>query len=109
MPHFTVIDAEHAPHFDGATYDPDADHDRLAKQLRRVYLFMADEQWHTSVAIEQGTNIWWSSASARVRDLRKAKFGAHTILRRSVGDGTRLCEYRMIINNDPAVIVGRSA
>lgn len=97
------------PTFDGNTYDHEADHDRLAKQLRRVYLFMCDGEWHASTEIECCTGIWWASASARLRDLRKEKFGAHTILRRGVGDGTRLFEYRLIVNDAPAVLVGRKA
>lgn len=107
MPHFSVINAEDAPHFDGRTYSPDDDHDRLLRQLQRVRAVLADGKWHTLDAVAARAYCPQQSASARMRDLRKAKFGAHTIEKRCIGRGMWL--YRMVVNGDPAVIVGRSA
>lgn len=81
-------------HFDGATYEPKRDQARLFGQLERVRAAMSDRQWHTLewlVAMAGGTV---ASVSARLRDLRKAEFGAHIIERRNAGGG--LFEYRMI-------------
>lgn len=97
------------PTFDGNTYDHEADETRLFAQLRRVYTFMGDGEWHTLGDIERGANVRQTSASSRLRDLRKERFGAHTVLRRGVGHGTGLFEYRLIVNDDPAVLVGRKA
>ena len=80
-------------HFDGCTYDPARDHDRLAKQLGRVYDYMSDGLWHTLSQIADKTGDPESSVSARLRDLRKPKFGGHPIERRHFVSG--IWEYRM--------------
>jgi len=67
------------PTFDGNTYDHEADHDRLAAQLRRVYLLMLDDEWHTLAEIARRTNDPQTSVSSRLRDLRKEKFGAQPV------------------------------
>lgn len=85
--------------FDGATYEPEQDSARLESQLHAVYSFMADLQWHTL------RDIYWGirprctasepSISARLRDLRKAKWGSHIVERRRVTGG--LFEYRLVV------------
>ena len=80
-------------HFDGVTYDPARDHDRLAKQLGRVYDYMSDGLWHTLKDISEKTGDPESSVSARLRDLRKPKFGGHNIDRRFYIKG--IWAYRM--------------
>lgn len=107
MPHFTVIDATDAPHFDGQTYDPKADHQRLFAQLLRVKAVLADGEWHSLDAVAARARCPQQSASARMRDLRKTKFGAHIIEKRCIGRGLWL--YRMVVNRDATVHVGRSA
>lgn len=88
--------------FDGETYvavrtdDPESDRERLSKQLTAVRAYMADGQWHTLERLANYANCETQSASARLRDLRKPRFGKHTIERRYVSKG--LWEYRM---NDP--------
>jgi len=57
--------------FAGVTYDEDRDHDRLAKQLRRVVDAMQDMQWHTLAQLSEITGDPEASVSARIRDLRK--------------------------------------
>ena len=79
--------------FDEATYDPERDGERLHGQLKRVYHLMLDGKWHRLSEIARWSMGTESSASARLRDLRKPKFGGHTIERRYVSRG--LWEYRL--------------
>jgi biotin operon repressor len=65
--------------FDGATFDPGIDAARLGKQLLAVATFMADREWHTLAEIAAATGYGEASVSARLRDLRKTKFGGHKI------------------------------
>lgn len=75
------------PHFDGATYDPDLDHRRLNRQLDAVRLVMRCGQWLTLAEIAAKAGCGEASASARLRDLRKDKFGAYDIRRQRRGEG----------------------
>jgi len=80
--------------FDGvATYDHERDFERLNEQLWRVYTVLRDHNWHTLAEIRKITGDPTPSISARLRDLRKQKFGRHTIARRHVDRG--LWEYRL--------------
>ena len=79
--------------FDGATFDPERDGERLHKQLKAVREAMSDHEWHTLYALSLVTLAPEASVSARLRDLRKAKYGSHTIERRYFGAG--LWEYRL--------------
>lgn len=82
--------------FDGTTYEPDKDRGRLTLQLARVRKLMLDGQWRTLREIAQATSTPESSASARLRDLRKPKFGAYVVERRRRGAiGVGLHEYRV--------------
>lgn len=83
-----------APHFDGDTFDPARDGERLFRSLAAIRQIMADGKWRTLKLIALRANCPEASASARLRDLRKAKFGGHKIERRHIGDG--LHEYRMV-------------
>ena len=82
---------------------------RLGKQLRAVYDVMADGQFRTLTAIADAvranTGIVASapSVSARLRDLRKAKFGGFKVNRRAAGEG--LFDYQ-VLNGDGTVIGG---
>ena len=82
--------------FDGNTFDKNKDGRRLANQLRAVYDIMSDGQWHTLDQIERITGYEKQSISARLRDLRKTRFGSHTIERRRFTAG--VYEYRLIKN-----------
>lgn len=81
------------PPFDGATYSHPRDGARLHAQLAKVREAMADHQWHTLAELAAICDAPESSVSARLRDLRKRKFGLHTIERRYAGNG--LWEYRL--------------
>lgn len=83
--------------FDGRTYCQELDFSRLNRQLRRVFTVMIHGQWHTLEEISFKTKDPQASVSARLRDLRKPKFGGFTIERRRRGDPKRgLFEYRLI-------------
>lgn len=82
------------PSFDGKTFEPEQDGARLNAQMRRVGALMADGQWRTLAEIEARTGDPQASVSARLRDLRKAKFGQHTVDRRRRSPGT--FEYRVV-------------
>lgn len=78
--------------FDGDGISP-ADHLRLGAQARRVLDVVADGQWRTLAELASATGDPESSVSARLRDLRKPKFGGYGIDRRLRSPG--LHEYRL--------------
>jgi hypothetical protein len=69
------------------------DHTRLSGQLATVFEFLSDHRWHSLKEIAAAASCSEPSASARVRDLRKSKFGGHRIDRKRVGGGSFL--YRL--------------
>jgi hypothetical protein len=88
--------------FDGQTYDPEEDHERLTGQLLRVYEAMTDGHWRTledvaaRIRIATGHRDTPAAISARIRDLRKARFGAYPVRsRRAALRGGGLWEYRI--------------
>jgi hypothetical protein len=74
--------------FGGETYDEQLDAVRLCQQLVRVSRLMSDGKWRTLYEIAETTGDPLQSVSARVRDLRKAKFGAHIVDRKRISPGT---------------------
>lgn len=89
--------------FDGITYDHDEDGDRLVTQLRRVFQAMRPGQWWTlgKLAVQVGGSE--AGVSARLRDLRKPKFGGYIVERRRVPGGRGLWEYRLVTTSTEAV------
>ena len=86
--------------FDGAEYIPAFDAERLSAQLRRVFDLMRDGQWRSLDAIHGITGDPHASISARLRDLRKPKFGGHTLESQRFGDKSRgFYKYRLILND----------
>jgi DNA-binding transcriptional regulator GbsR (MarR family) len=84
------------PRFDGQTYIHKFDHNRLTGQLSDVYAVMADGRWRTLDEINGETGHTHQSISARLRDLRKEKFGSYTVSRRRRGDPKHgVHEYRV--------------
>jgi hypothetical protein len=84
--------------FDGDTFVQEADGVRLAGQLERVRGLMIDLKWRTlgeiAAAIGAGSE---AAVSARLRDLRKQKFGGHVVNRRRRGEAKRgLFEYQLV-------------
>lgn len=82
--------------FDGKTYDPERDEDRLKTQLFSVWGLMRDGKWRTLEEISHAVYCPEASVSARLRDFRKRKFGGHTVERAYVSRG--LFKYRLIPN-----------
>jgi len=80
--------------FDGRTFDGERDGERLSRALDRVRDLMRDGQWRTIAEVANLCGCSQSGAAARLRDLRKRKFGRHKVPRRQVRPG--LFEYRVI-------------
>jgi hypothetical protein len=87
------------PDFDGETYERAEDHKRLTGQLLRVFTAMKDQRWHTLDHLVEQSGGSTASVSARLRDLRKEKFGAFVVERRRKSGG--LYEYRLLIPVKP--------
>lgn len=85
-------------HFDGVTYQPVRDQVRLNAQLTRVLEVVMDGKWHSLRELSTLTGDPESSVSARLRDLRKPRFGAYMVERNYVGNG--LWAYRLVPDND---------
>ena len=73
-------------HFDGETYDPPKDHARLTKQLDRVFALMRDGRYRTLAELAACVGAPEGSVSARLRDLRKRKFGGWVVDRKRIGN-----------------------
>lgn len=84
--------------FDGVTYDHARDSSRLGEQMLAVLSVMADGQWRTLAAIASETNAPEASVSARLRDLRKPRFGGHTVNREYLRRG--LYQYQLVIHQE---------
>lgn len=84
--------------FDGVTFDAHADGPRLNRQLSAVRDLMRDGEWRTLAEIACALGIPEASASARLRDLRKPRFGSNDVQRRRRGVVTAGCwEYRVVL------------
>ena len=81
--------------FDGATFDPALDGTRLRTLLMRVHKLMGDGEWRTLKRIVLAVGGSEAGVSARLRDLRKARWGAHTVERERHPDGGGLWVYRV--------------
>lgn len=82
----------------GETFDPARDESRLNRQARDVFRIVADEEWHTLAELAERTGHPEASVSARLRDLRKVRFGAHIVERMYLGDG--LHAYRCLLRRE---------
>jgi hypothetical protein len=66
-------------YFDGKTYCAIRDKARLNAELEAVIKVVLDGAWYTLAEISSETGYPEASVSARLRDLRKKRFGAHTV------------------------------
>ena len=73
--------------FDGRTFNERRDGARLRRKLDIVRRVMADGQPHTLRELARAAKCSTAGASARVRDLRKARYGGRCVLRSHVGRG----------------------
>lgn len=80
---------------DGGTFDKGRDLSRLNAQMQAVYRYMSHGEWRTLADITHNTGHPEASVSARLRDLRKVKFGGFTVERRYIANG--LYQYRLVI------------
>jgi hypothetical protein len=87
--------------FDGKTIDPDQDEVRLTGQLLRVFSHLGGGSWMTLGEISSLTGDPESSISARIRDLRKPRFGYNTVRSRRRSRG--LWEYQLAPSGVPPV------
>ena len=85
----------HSLRFDGQTYEPTLDQVRLTGQLLEVYRVMADGRARTLRAIAEEVGCSEASASARLRDLRKSRFGANAVTRKRIHGG--LFVYALVV------------
>jgi len=79
--------------FDGVTINDERDNGRLQEQLTEVRLLVTNMGWWTLGEIARATGYPEASVSARLRDLRKAKFGGYSVERKYVSKG--LWAYRV--------------
>ena len=98
-----TLDIPESRKFDGKTFEPAKDAKRLGKQLQAVRDVLLRrsrwDAWTTLHGIQ--SDVWFmrgisaseASISARIRDLRKPKFGGYTVERRRISGG--LYEYRI--------------
>ncbi len=83
--------------FDGVTYEPKFDATRLRGEMRHVYNVMRHGDWRTIRDIAFETTYSHAGISARLRDLRKVRWGSHTVNRRRRGDPKRgIFEYQLL-------------
>jgi hypothetical protein len=99
------VTTEHE-HFDGETFEPELDAERLTGQLARVKAFMADGQWHTLAEIAAGVGGTQAAVSARLRDLRKRRFGTLIVERERVEGANGLFRYRVPAGQVPNYSLG---
>lgn len=81
--------------FGGTTFQEERDGARLRGQLLRVFAVMCDGQWRTIERIAQRVSGSEAGISARLRDLRKKRYGGHTVERKYVGNGVWM--YRVLV------------
>ena len=80
--------------FDGRTFVQSRDGERLGKQMTAVLSHLQDGDWWTLAGLSAVTGAPEASVSARLRDLKKPRFGSHVIERRHVRRG--LWQYRRL-------------
>jgi hypothetical protein len=88
-------------HFDGSTYAHARDSARLGDQMFAVFAVMADGRWRTLADLAKAAGAPEASVSARLRDLRKPRFGGHRVERRYLFRGC--FTYQLIVRETEAV------
>ena len=79
--------------FGGSTVGA-VDTPRLNAQLQRVMDVMRGGGWWTPEELEAATGDRWASLSARLRDLRKQRWGSRQVDRKNMGRGNFI--YRLV-------------
>lgn len=87
------------PRFDGSDIVPELDQSRLTGQIKRIFGLVKDGKYRTLSEISQLTGDGESSVSAQLRNLKKERFGSHTLNKRRRGYPQEgLWEYQLVIN-----------
>ena len=81
--------------FDGSTYDHKQDGPRLTGQLGEVWELVKDGEWWTLKQLAKKTGGSEAACSARLRDLRKPRFGRMRVDRVRQAEGW--FEYRVVL------------
>jgi DNA-binding Lrp family transcriptional regulator len=81
--------------FGGDTFSEKLDGDRLRRQLYAVRKAMFDNRWRTLKQLSDEVGAPEASVSARLRDLRKKKFGGYIVERQRIPNGNGLHIYRV--------------
>lgn len=85
------------PRFNGSDYSPEFDNQRLGKQHERIKSVMVDGKWRTLAEIARITKDPPASISAQLRHLRKERFGAWIVEKKTRGKReSGLFEYRLL-------------
>ena len=85
--------------FDGDDYIHGRDKARLTGQLHKIYFYILNGKWVTLKQIAEATGAPEASISAQLRNLRKERFGGHTIEKEFVKNG--IYRYRFV-QKEPA-------
>lgn len=90
--------------FDGESFDPRYDAERLGDQMRRVWDVARDGAWRTPAEWEAAVGANWASVGARLRDFRKEKFGGMTVERRRWAghESSGVWQYRLVLERKGA-------
>ena len=91
--------------FDGKTYQAEKDQPRLSTHLSKVRDLMSDGEWRTLSQIQAIVGGSEAGISARLRDLRKHRFGSFMVKRRRLGDPTKgVWQYKIFGLSYPYII-----
>lgn len=90
-----AIPKETAMYFDGSTYRHARDSARLGDQMAAVFDLMKDGTWRTLEQIAVAVGAPEASVSSRLRDLRKERFGGHSVNRSYIARGIYM--YQLVI------------
>ena len=85
--------------FDGETYIPMIDYKRLKGLLKRVYDIMSDGNWHRLAELAHRAQGSEASVSARIRELRKEKFGGFEVQRKRHKTQKGVWLYRLVTDD----------
>jgi hypothetical protein len=83
------------PEFGGSTFDHKRDAADFRCQLDRTRGIMLGGGWHTLEYLASEVGCSEATVSARLRDLRKPRYGAYNIEKRVKVGTKRVYEYRM--------------
>lgn len=73
--------------FHGSDYDHERDGVRLGNQANQVFELMKDGRWRSIREVSIAINQPETSVSAQLRNLRKQRFGGHTVNKVHIGEG----------------------